>query len=186
VRATFILDGPEPALLEERTVVSLRSDLRELTASLSLPGAERPGVEAVRAEVLRGLRLVRSRRVGTEHVEFRFALPQSLDLGEEYVYEVLFRLPGYRPAPHYAVVPLRPCESADIRVRFPPGCVPEHVWRLDGVPPRVLDDTEPGPDRLRPDPVGEVHVAFRRLVQGLGYGVAWSRRPINESPEQDR
>jgi hypothetical protein len=60
-----------------------------------------------------------------------------------------------------------------VRVRFGDR-VPRRVWRIDGIPPRAIDDFDPRDQLLTPDRLGEVAAAFSGLRQGLSYGIRWS------------
>ena len=77
-------------------------------------------------------------------------------------------------APHYVVQPLRPCEKLDLIIRFDPERMPDAVYRVDGLPPRMVDSS-PGRDALAEvNRLGEVYAEFNDLHQGLAYGVRWS------------
>lgn len=180
-RAVLRLDTPRPELLEERTLVAARSGLTEIVASLSLPRTEGAPVEV---EAVYGVRLVRQEELTASHARFVLALPRPLEAGETHEYGLVFRVPAdHLPAPHYAFVPLRPCQRFDLAVRFDPDRLPAAVWRVDGAPPRVLDSDRPTDRPVQPDPFGEVRVRFDFLLQGLGYGLGWTPPP---PPQRDR
>ena len=174
-RAVLRLDGAAPELFEERTIAATRPDLRQIVAAMSLPPP--PGGatgQPIEAEVVHGARIV-----GDEHslTHFRFflELPHPLGLDQTHDYAIRFRVPPSRAMrPHYAFVPLLPCRTFELIVRFDPDLLPAAVWLLDGVAPRVLDETSPNGVLLRPNPHGEVRASYRGLEQGLGYGVAWT------------
>jgi hypothetical protein len=48
------------------------------------------------------------------------------------------------------------------------------IWRLNGIPSRVLDEFTPTDDLLTFDPVGEIALEFHHLTQGLSYGLQWA------------
>ena len=75
--------------------------------------------------------------------------------------------------PYYVLTPLQPCEQFSVRVRFGAD-VPARIWRVDGIPPRAIDDFEPPDGLLTADRLGEVSLEFSRLHQGLSYGMRWS------------
>lgn len=175
-RAIMRLTGPGPELIEERTIVAARPGLAEVVVAVSLPEPldGRDG-RPVEADVLYGGQIVRTDHPTSSHFRFVLRLPRSLRVGEAHDYAVIFRVPAGRyMRPHYAFQPLLPCEAFEVTVKFDPARVPTAVWRLDGVPPRVLDDECPTQDVLRPDSVGEVRLRFADLTQGLGYGIAWT------------
>jgi hypothetical protein len=58
-------------------------------------------------------------------------------------------------------------------VRFNPQRLPKAVWLLNGAPTAVIYDRAPISETLVPDRFGEVHVSFRALRLGLGYGLCW-------------
>jgi hypothetical protein len=133
---------------------------------------------------------VRVEAVTRSHLRAVLRLPHALSTGESHEYGVAFRLrPGRQMQPHYAFVPLWPCQKFELVVRFDLDRLPNAVWRYDGVPPRVLDDPHVPGDPLHPDPIGEVRLGYDVLVQGLGYGLAWVLPEGISAPhpsEQDR
>jgi hypothetical protein len=176
-RAIFRLDTPTPELVEQRTIVATQDQVRQIECHFSLPraGTDRSASHDVRAEALDGVRIVGCERSGDEHFRFTLELPEPLMIGDTHDYSLLFRLPEGQPMrPHYVFQPLRHCERFELTVRFDPARLPEHVWLLDGVPPRVIDDGQPGCEALVVGPAGEVSLTFPRLRQGFGYGVRWS------------
>lgn len=76
--------------------------------------------------------------------------------------------------PYYVLNPLRRCEHFTVRVRFGRERKPESIWRLNGVPPRVVDDFSPNDDPLFIDRLGEVSLEFHNMQQGLSYGLQWT------------
>jgi hypothetical protein len=104
-------------------------------------------------------------------------LPRLVEPGDPLEFCLHYRVPPGQPIrDHYAIVPLDPCDSGWVRVRFAPDRPPARVWSYAAVPPRQLDDvtTRPGADALVPDGVGEVVLPFRGLRQGHAYGAAWA------------
>jgi hypothetical protein len=75
--------------------------------------------------------------------------------------------------PHYVLQPLSPCLAFDVTVRFDPAAPPASVWRLDGVPPGIVDAPQSPRNLLVPDRFGDVRLSFRQLRQGYAYGVKW-------------
>lgn len=177
MHALLRLDTPSPELYETRDVVATRPT-GEITVQFSLPrrpGDDSPGHD-VAVDVLYGARL----REMTRHNEGQFfrlvlALPRILAPGERHELCLHYRVPPGQPIrEHYVFQPLAPCARCTVRLRFPQEGAPELVWRLDGVPPRSVDDRAPGGDRLHPDDIGEVSSTFEGLQQGYAYGVAWA------------
>ncbi|MEV4350364.1 hypothetical protein AB0J83_38400 [Actinoplanes sp. NPDC049596] len=176
--ALFRLDTPTPELYEMRRIVATR-DLDEVTVRLGLPRTP-PG--EVRGELvvdaLFGARVTKVTRV--EHQPERnyyrvdLALPGTVATDQEH--EIWLRVvlpPGQPTWNHYAIVPLNPCETGSVRVRFHPRRRPSAVWRLDEVNYLDLEDGTAGEHPLPPDAHGEVSSRFSRLREGYGYGMAW-------------
>jgi hypothetical protein len=173
-RALLRFDQGVPRLIEERTVVARYDELDTLVAALSLPAQPTATESSVLADVLFGAKLRRTEMVSTSHLRFFLELPRRFRAGEEHQYGIAFTInPPRRLEPHYAFVPLQPCAHFEVRVRFHPSRVPSKVWRLDGVPPRLLQEPPTEPELLAPDPLGDLRLAFEGLVQGYGYGLAW-------------
>jgi hypothetical protein len=174
VRALVRLDTATPEVLEERTIVANRDGLDQIVASVSLPRPDRPlDGPGVHASVLYGAEL-EDIHSAPQHYRFTLRLPRRMRLGEEHAYGIAYRLaPGQPTRPHWVLQPLLPCNAFDLRLRFDTAHLPEAVWLLDAVPPRVVDDGDPTEDRLQPDDVGDVRVSFNVLSPGLGYGLAW-------------
>jgi hypothetical protein len=180
-RGILRLDLPQVELHETRTVVAERDGLDGITIRLDVPaprGDDHPAglaVDALFGAVVADAQMAPEAR----HYAFRVRFPRSLARGEEHEFGLIYRLPVAQPMrPHYAVVPLDPMESSTVRVRFDRAKPPRAVWRLAGVPPRLLDEAAAAPnsDLLKVDGVGEVALAFRHLRQGHGYGIAWAPR----------
>lgn len=177
--ALLRLDTPAPELHEERTIVAAQDDLTEIHTRVSLPRA--PGDRSPRhdleAEALHGVRLRGVERLGDAHFRCVLDLPRGLRRDEALSYAMIYRIPPGQPMPaHYALVPLAPCQSFHVRVRFDPRHPPDAVWRLDRVAPRLLDEDQPGETLLSPDPAGDLSLDFTDLIQGYGYGIAWRPR----------
>jgi hypothetical protein len=79
--------------------------------------------------------------------------------------------------PYYVLHPLRRCDHFSVRIRFDPEQRPDQIWRLNGVPSRVVDDFMPNSDLLTLDRVGEIAVEFHAMQPGFSYGVQWSHTP---------
>ncbi|RAO16283.1 hypothetical protein MED15_03802 [Micromonospora noduli] len=177
MNALLRLDTLTPELYEARSVVAIRP-IDELTVQFSLP--RQPNDDArehgVHADVLFGARIRElTRHNSGQYLRLTLALPRTLEPGERHDLCLHYRLPEGQPMrEHYVFQPLAPCAHCTVRLRFPTGGGPATAWRLNGVPPRAVDERTPGPDRLRPDAVGEVTSAFDGLQQGYAYGIAWT------------
>jgi hypothetical protein len=177
LHSVLLLDREPPRLIERRRIIATRSGLDRVLISLSAPspGNHRGGAEPpVRLDVLQGGALVDEDYNGS-HYRGTLRLPGPLAMGEEQEFTVAFRSrPRREMRPYYALTPFRPCKRFQLTVRFDPVDPPASVWRLDGVPPRMVTDFDPGLNVLDVNAVGEIGVAFSDLRPGLAYGVGWS------------
>jgi hypothetical protein len=173
LRALLRMDVDPPQLIEDRVIVAA-DDLTEIEIRLSAPGGSQP-----EATILYGGEITHAERVTRSHTKFTVRLPTPLRAGEKHQYGVRFTaFPRAIMPPFYVLTPLQPCEHCTVRVQFGKD-IPTRIWRLDGIPPRAIDDFEP-PDRLlTPNGLGEVALEFAQLHQGLSYGIRWAteRKP---------
>lgn len=173
LHALFRLDTRTPELYEMRTIVAVR-EIDEITIRIGLPeapdGVGSPEVEALFGARVRGI----EHRDGTGNQKVVLELPGRLLPGDNHEFWLRVVLPPGRPTwPHYAIVPLDPCESGTVRVRFgerPPG----EVWLLDEVPYTDLRERPAKPELVEPSGLGDVVRTFHGLRPGYGYGLAWS------------
>lgn len=176
LRALLRLDGPEAELIEERSIVATQDRLALIATRFDLPAPD-PGAESdheLLTDLLHGARLQAVERSGRSHFRHLLALPGGMRQGEEQTYVIRYRVPPEQPmTPHYVFAPLMPCGSFELRVRFDQERLPREVWRLDRVPPRLLDEKRPGAALLTPNQAGDLSLEFSDLVQGYGYGLAW-------------
>lgn len=177
VQAVLRLDGHGPELTEERNVLVTRDGIGEIVTRFSLP-RPRPGARGaheVLTTITHGGRLRREERLSDEHFRYVIELPRRYRRGETLRYGIRFTIPPDQAmVPHYALVPLLTVESLDLIIQFDRERLPQAVWRLDGVAPRMLDNPPTGPDdSLHPDRFGGLEVSFRELRQGFGYGACW-------------
>lgn len=184
-RSVLRLDTAEPRLHETRVVVADRPNLDRVVVRLSVPPPS-GGVDERRdivAEVEYGAQVIDVQKaLKARHFRWDLRLTRRLQIGDAHEFQVSYRLPpDHPPRPHYALLPLVQCDRFDLRVRFRADRRPVAVWRLDGVPPRVLDDEMPGEHLLDLDGSGEVRLGFTNLKQGRGYGVAWRPAPVDAS-----
>jgi hypothetical protein len=160
---------------EDRCIVAATDELDEIVVALSVPRQAGTNGPAIEAQMIYGGELVESQQVSPSHARFVVRLPRPLGLGQRHEYGIQFT-PYPRPLlrPYYVLTPLRRCEHFTVRVRFHPQFRPAEVWRLNGLPARVVDDCIPGDDRLSIDNVGDISLEFHALQQGLSYGLQWS------------
>lgn len=168
LRALLRMDVSPPQLVEERAIVA-EDDLTEIELRFSAPDSG-----PLTYTVLYGGEITRTERVTPSHSKFTVRLTKPLRVGEVHEYGVRFTTPPLAAIPpYYILTPLQPCEKFTVRVRFGAN-VPNRLWRLDGIPPRAIDDFEPPGGQVKPDRFGEVALEFEQLQQGLSYGLRWS------------
>jgi hypothetical protein len=171
------LDGPSPELTEHRTVLIVKGIVNDIVTRFSLPRATAGTEESheLVTDILYGGRIRDRERFSEEHFRYTIELPHGFRQGETHEYGIRFRIPPRQAmAPHYALVPLLTVKSLDLRIRFDPDRPPARIWRFDGAAPRMIDNPPSKVDSiLHPDRLGEVHLSFRSLRQGFGYGVRW-------------
>ncbi|GAB2604666.1 hypothetical protein Aab01nite_78390 [Paractinoplanes abujensis] len=170
----FRLDTATPELYEMRTIVATR-EIAELVVRITLPPTP-PGVGEPVVTALFGAHL---RKVehddGSPSRLITLDLARPLATGESHEVWLHVALPPGQPVrPHYAIVPLAPCETGSVRVRFAADRRPEEVWLLDEVAYPDLDARRPRRTTVEPDLHGEVFRAFRGLHEGHAYGIAWT------------
>ena len=177
--ALLRLDTETPQLYETRVVVAERP-INEVEIRLDLPplpGAHSPALP-LEVDALYGARVTEVERTGEgRHYRLTVRLPRVVEPGDPLEFCLHYRVPPGQPIrDHYAIVPLDPCDSGWVRVRFAPTRPPARIWAYAAVPPRQLDGvtTSPGADALTVDDVGEVVLPFRALRQGHAYGAAWA------------
>jgi hypothetical protein len=175
MKAMLRLDRDPPELAEERRIVAEVDELDELVLPFSVPAE--PGsdpVPDITADALFGGEIVEARQMSASHAQFIMRLPSPLRLGQRHEYGIRFTPRRTELRPYYAMTPLRRCEQFSVRVRFDRAAPPSRVWRLNGVPGRVVDDGIDSGDALTVNRVGEVGLEFHDLHQGLSYGLQWS------------
>ncbi|WP_112263036.1 hypothetical protein [Lentzea terrae] len=159
------LDQGQPEVLERYQVVVDQDGLDQLEFVPAFPVRRRD----VDVHLLYGGTL--QDRSATDRPGFTLVPADPLARGETHDFAVRYRLLS-RDVMHPCVllVPERPCEVFDLRVRF------EHdrkrlVRTFDGVLQRV--EAEQDGSRHAVDRAGEIHLTFRRLLPGLLYGARW-------------
>lgn len=170
----FRLDTPTPELYELRTIVATR-EISEVVVRITLPPTP-PGVGEPVVAALFGARVRDSRREdGSPSRLITLDLPRPLAADEEHEFWLHVTLPPGQPTrPHYAIVPLAPCDFGSVRVRFAADRRPEEVWLLDEVAYPDLDARRPHRKAVTPNAHGEVSREFRSLHEGHAYGIAWT------------
>jgi hypothetical protein len=166
----------EPTCLtERREIIATADELDELLLSISVPvHPAMSNKDPIDAQMEFGGQIVEKIYEVPGHFQCVVRLPEPLKLGQRYSYGIKFTTFARELlAPYYVMLPLRRSREFRAHVRFGSE-VPSHVWRLDGVPPVVLESRTPGKDILFPNQDGELKVEFFDLRPGLGYGVAWA------------
>lgn len=177
--ALLRLDRPNPEASRVLTVVAMKDGLESVALGCGVPRRrDEPRTRmALDVEILFGGVLESGRRLSAEYFVHRVRLPHALGRGEQHTLGVLTRIPhGQLMAPHLVVWAHRRTDRLEVRVRFDHRRLPAAVWRARGIPFPLSEADGPSGELLRPAGVGEVAVAFERLVTGLGYGVGWLPR----------
>jgi hypothetical protein len=182
--AVLRLDRPSPEAIERRVIVAERDGIDHVVALMTLPRdpTNRTGPHDLLMEVLYGVTLVGKEHDTDSRFRYLLKLPTPLHTGERHEYGLLFALPHDQlMRPHYVFTSPRRCDLFDLRVRFNRRRLPERAWRVDEVFHRGVDDAQPSDDKvLTLDEAGELHVSFRDLKPGFGYGAQWINAPTRE------
>ena len=174
--ALLRLDTEPIEALEQRVIVAVADGLGELSTSISVPRHPTDSDQAhgLESELLHGGSLELREQPYESYFKNVIVLPHPLRAGERHEYALRLRIPAGQPmATHYVYVPFRRSDQFELRVRFNPQRLPKAVWLLNGAPTAVIYDRAPISETLVPDRFGEVHVSFRALRLGLGYGLCW-------------
>ena len=174
--ALLRLDTEPIEALEQRVIVAVADGLDELSTSISVPRHPTDSDQAhgLESELLHGGSLELREQPYESYFKNVIVLPRPLRAGERHEYALRLRIPAGQPmATHYVYVPFRRSDHFELRVRFNPQHLPKAVWQLNGAPTAVIYDRAPISETLVPDRFGEVHVSFRALRLGLGYGLCW-------------
>jgi hypothetical protein len=122
-----------------------------------------------------GVTLLGKRKVTESRFAFDLGLPAPLGIGEKHEYGLIIRVPESQPmVPRYVLFPDRRCDEFELRIRFDLDRLPSQIWRVDEVFHRDIDENRPTADLLTIDGVGEVHLSFKNLLPGHGYGAQWT------------
>jgi Helix-turn-helix domain len=174
--ALLRMDTDPPEAQEHRIVVATADGLTELTTAVSVPRhpADSSSSHRLEVELLHGGLLQLREQPWETYFRNMIVLPRALRVGEQHEYALRLRVPPGQPmAAHYVHVPHRRSDYFELRVRFHLDRLPRAVWMLPGVPTAVIYQRSPFRQTLVPNLAGEVHVKFRQLQVGLGYGVCW-------------
>ncbi|TDV46129.1 hypothetical protein [Actinophytocola oryzae] len=172
MRALLRLDIDPPHLVEDRVIAASADHLDGIELRYTRSAQHEP--VAAGATMLYGGEIIEAEQVTPSHARYAVRLPRTLSSGERHELGVRVAVPPRAIMPPFFVLtPLQPCERFTVRVRFGAD-VPKRIWRLNGIPPRAIDDFEPADGLLEPDRLGEVGLEFSRLHQGLSYGMRWS------------
>ncbi len=175
-KALLRLDVEPVEAIEQRVIVATKDGLSELETSICVPRHEEDAGEGhqLDAELLHGGSLTLREQPYETFFRNVIALPQPLRAGERHEYALRLRLPPGQPmAAHYVHVPFRRSDAFDLRVRFAKASMPTTIWAVSGVPTTVIYERRPTAQTLIPDKYGEIHISFRELRTGFGYGVCW-------------
>lgn len=174
--SNVLIDRDPPQLIETRRIVAVTPGLREISVSFSAPrGQDATGEHKLSVSTLYGGELVEEAGSMSSHFLGRLRLPRPLAAGEQHEYGLVFSaFPRRWLRPYYVLTPLRRCDHFLLRAKFDRVAAPAKIWQLNGVPARVVDEFAPTSDLLDLDAVGEIHVEFHALRQGLSYGIQWT------------
>ena len=173
--ATMRLAAARPELHEKRRIIVTGDRLDAIAGRLTVP---RSGPEIAENDVLvratSGGDITGFERCSPEHFQFVLRLPRPLHHGEIHEYGLVFTIPPGQPMrPHYVFQPLVPCERFELTVHFDRTRLPDDIWLINGVAPRLLDHDETTAPRLTPNARGTLRRSFTDLRQGRAYGVRW-------------
>lgn len=177
--AILRLDKDSPECFERRRIVAEHDGLELVQQSTTVPRSElKTEDHDLYCEALFGTAVVGRQRKAGDRFAFDLVIPTPLTFGEKHEYGLIWRIPDNQPMrTHYVVFPDRRCDELDLRIRFPVDRTPELVWRVEEVFHRELDEPPQESAQAKPlpiDRVGEVHMVFRDLLPGHGYGARWS------------
>lgn len=177
--ALLRMDKASPEAVEHRVIVAVTAGATELATSISVPRHpdDASAAHQLEAELLYGGSLELREQPYESYFRHFITLPRGLEAGERHEYQLVLRVPpGQQMAPHYVYVPFCRSDRFDLRARFSASRLPSAIWVLSGAPTAVIYErrTEQATQAtLVPDRFGEVHVEFRDLQVGRGYGICW-------------
>lgn len=172
--AILRLDKGSPVSYERRRIVSEVDGLDMLHPTHTQPKDRSDTDQNLNSEAHFGVKWLGQHKKTKSRFAFDLALPAPLGIGQKHEYGVILRVPPDQPmVPHYVHFPERRCDEFELRIRFDLDRLPKQIWRVEEVFHRDIDDNEPTQDLLTIDGVGEVHLSFRNLLPGHGYGAQW-------------
>jgi hypothetical protein len=176
LRANLLLDRDPPQVIEHRRIVATATGLDTVLASVTAPpDSAGPDQPTVRTEVMYGGVLLDAERVRGGHYRCHVRLPLALEIGQAHEYALVFTFDPYWYLPtYYALTPFRRYDRFELSARFDRAAPPEKTWRLNGIPPSIIEEFTADAELRTIDAVGEVHVEFSALKAGLSYGLRWS------------
>lgn len=172
-QSALLLDVDTPTALERRVIVAEHDGIDSLVIARTVPpvGSATPDQQA---QVIFGGVLGVKEWETASRFRLVLDLPVTLRAGDRHELCILWRHPPGQPMrQHYAYTPMLRCDHFDLHVRFDRARPPAHVWRVNEAFPRDLDDPPADRDLLAPDRSGEIHLEFRDLAPGHGYGARW-------------
>jgi hypothetical protein len=178
LRVDLALDRERPEVLDCRTIVADRDDLRELDLAMtvSIPGTHGPAPHprTLGVDLFHGGTLVARGMESSDRFAFSLVLPRPLARGETHDFAMHVRLPADAPLrPYFACVLKHPCALLDLRVRFDRARLPARVWLLRDAFQRDVNDAVPPREPVRVDEAGEIRARFGDLNPGMAYGARW-------------
>lgn len=176
MEAILRMDKPSPESFERRRITAEWDGLDTVQDAITLPryDGDQADEHNLNTELYFGATLVASRRRGAHRFDYELRLPRPLAVGDKHEYGIIRRVPEDQPMrTHYVFFPDRRCEEFDLRIRFAPDRRPKLIWRVTEVFHRDVDDLVPNDDVLVLDDAGEIHLSFRNLLPGHGYGAQW-------------
>ncbi|WP_143174207.1 hypothetical protein [Streptoalloteichus hindustanus] len=172
LRVAVVLDRQQPEILVQHRVIANQDGVYELRFAPPLLEGQRD----LDVDVLYGGTLLDRGAAVNDHPGCALVPAEPLSQGESHVFAVRFRLPNtHTMQPYLVYAPEHPCELFDLRVRFGNHRKPPHVWTLRGAHQRAGSVPAHHGSPYPVDRAGEIHLRFRRLVPGLGYGARWGR-----------
>lgn len=173
--AIMQLDKTSPVSYERRRIVAEADGLDMLKQSHTQPRDRSETEHDLNVEAHFGVTLLGKQKVTESRFAFELALPAPLGIGEKHEYGLIIRVPESQPmVPRYVLFPDRRCDEFELRIRFDLDRPPSQIWRVEEVFHRDIDENQPTADLLTIDGVGEVHLFFRDLLPGHGYGAQWT------------
>jgi hypothetical protein len=172
-QSALLLETDVPTSIERRVVVAEHDGLDQLVLARSVPpaaGGDRPDIHP--QMLFGGVLGLKEWDTGSR---FRLVLdlPVTLRAGDRHEYAILWRTPPDRPMrPYYVFTPVLRVDHFDLHVRFGADR-PDRVFQVADAFHRDLDEPPRDRDEIRPDRAGEIHLEFRDLAPGHGYGARW-------------